>query len=113
MLTKTVDVSDSQARLAELLVLVLSGTEIVFTRDQMPLARLIPIASPKLHRAWQGCTKAQFGPAMILMNRCQKIFARKLHEIALIKTKREIREALSGIEGSLSAEVIKKREDGW
>jgi antitoxin (DNA-binding transcriptional repressor) of toxin-antitoxin stability system len=47
MLTKTVDVSDSQARLAELLALVLNGTEIVFTRDQMPLARLIPIASPQ------------------------------------------------------------------
>ncbi|MGH7452850.1 MAG: type II toxin-antitoxin system Phd/YefM family antitoxin [bacterium] len=47
MLTKTVDVSDSQAHLAELLALVLSGTEIVFTQNQMPLARLIPIASPQ------------------------------------------------------------------
>jgi antitoxin (DNA-binding transcriptional repressor) of toxin-antitoxin stability system len=47
MLTKTVDVSDSQVRLAELLALVLSGTEIVFTQNQMPLARLIPIVSPQ------------------------------------------------------------------
>jgi antitoxin (DNA-binding transcriptional repressor) of toxin-antitoxin stability system len=47
MLTKTVDVSDSQARLAELLALALSGTEIVFTQNQLPLARLVPIASPQ------------------------------------------------------------------
>jgi antitoxin (DNA-binding transcriptional repressor) of toxin-antitoxin stability system len=47
MLTKTVDVSDSQARFAELLALALSGTEIVFTQNQLPLARLVPIASPR------------------------------------------------------------------
>ena len=41
MLTKTVEVSEAQ--LAELLSQVASGTEIILTEDDKPLARLVPI----------------------------------------------------------------------
>jgi len=47
MLTKTVEVSDSQTRFAELLSVVLGGTEIILTQDQIPLVRLTPIAPPQ------------------------------------------------------------------
>jgi antitoxin (DNA-binding transcriptional repressor) of toxin-antitoxin stability system len=46
MLTKTVDVSEAQAHLKELLSLVLEGAEIVLTEDSTPIARFVPIASP-------------------------------------------------------------------
>lgn len=43
MLTKTVDVRETQANLQELLSLVREGTEIVLTEGTTPLARLVPI----------------------------------------------------------------------
>ena len=46
MLTKTVDVSEAQTHLKELLSLVLEGTEIVLTEGSTPIARFVPIASP-------------------------------------------------------------------
>jgi len=46
MLTKTIEVNESQTRLAELLSVVLGGTEIILTQDQIPVVRLTPIAAP-------------------------------------------------------------------
>jgi len=50
MLTKTVDVSEAQTHLKELLSLVLEGTEIVLTKDSTPVARFVPVASPTTMR---------------------------------------------------------------
>ena len=44
MLTKTVDVLETQTNLQDLLSLVREGTEIVLTEGAIPLARLVPIA---------------------------------------------------------------------
>jgi antitoxin (DNA-binding transcriptional repressor) of toxin-antitoxin stability system len=44
--TKTIDVQEAQTNLPELLSLVAAGTEIIVTRDDMPLARLVPIEAP-------------------------------------------------------------------
>jgi antitoxin (DNA-binding transcriptional repressor) of toxin-antitoxin stability system len=46
MLTKTVDVSEAQKRLTELLSLVLEGTEVILAEGNTAIARLVPIASP-------------------------------------------------------------------
>jgi antitoxin (DNA-binding transcriptional repressor) of toxin-antitoxin stability system len=46
MLTKTVDVQEAQTKLKELLSLVQGGTEVVLTEDNIPLARLVPVALP-------------------------------------------------------------------
>jgi antitoxin (DNA-binding transcriptional repressor) of toxin-antitoxin stability system len=43
MLTKTFDVRKAQKDLKELLSLVVAGTEIVFTEDDTPIARLVSI----------------------------------------------------------------------
>jgi antitoxin (DNA-binding transcriptional repressor) of toxin-antitoxin stability system len=49
---KTIDVDDAQVNLKELLSLVKSGTEIVLTEGNIPLARLIPAKSENnLHQA--------------------------------------------------------------
>lgn len=45
MLTKTVDINDAQKRLIELLSSVASGTEVILTEGNKPVARLLPIAS--------------------------------------------------------------------
>jgi antitoxin (DNA-binding transcriptional repressor) of toxin-antitoxin stability system len=50
MLTKTVDVQESQASLQELLSLVREGTEIVLTEGATPLARLVPIVVSSVQR---------------------------------------------------------------
>lgn len=50
MLTKTVDVRETQANLQELLSLVREGTEIVLTEGTTPLARLVPIMLPPAQR---------------------------------------------------------------
>lgn len=44
MQTKTVDVHEAQAHLAELLSLVTAGTEIILTEGSTPLARIVPMA---------------------------------------------------------------------
>ena len=49
-LTKTVDVSEAQANLKELLSLVFEGTEVVFTEDSTPIARFVPITWPTTPR---------------------------------------------------------------
>lgn len=46
MLPKTVDVSEAQIRVKELLFLVLEGREIVLTDGSTPLARIVAIAPP-------------------------------------------------------------------
>ena len=50
MLTKTVDIRQAQTDLKELLPLVIAGTEIIFARDNTPIARLVPIALPTAPR---------------------------------------------------------------
>ena len=43
MTTKTVDVRNAKPDVKELLTLVGKGTEIVFTEDDHPIARLVPL----------------------------------------------------------------------
>jgi prevent-host-death family protein len=43
MRTKTVDVHEAQAHLAELLALVTAGTEIILTEGSTPLARIVSV----------------------------------------------------------------------
>lgn len=44
MATKTIDIHDAQTQLSELLSLALQGTEVIFSKDNMPLARLVPVS---------------------------------------------------------------------
>lgn len=46
MSTKTVEIHDAQTQLNELLSLAQKGTEVILTKDNTPLARLIPVGSP-------------------------------------------------------------------
>lgn len=46
MQTKTVDVHEAQAHFAALLALVSTGTEIILTAGNTPLARIVPMAGP-------------------------------------------------------------------
>lgn len=50
MLTKTVDLSEAQTSLRELLSLVLEGTEVILTEGKIPIARLMPIESETAQR---------------------------------------------------------------
>lgn len=43
METRTIDLHEHQINFAEMLSLVTSGTEVVFTEGDTPLARLIPV----------------------------------------------------------------------
>ena len=45
MLTKSVEVSDKNVELTELLSEALEGKNIILTRDNKPVVRLVPIAS--------------------------------------------------------------------
>lgn len=45
MVTKTIDVIEAQNQLNELLTLALQGAEIILARDDMPLARLVPVGN--------------------------------------------------------------------
>jgi antitoxin (DNA-binding transcriptional repressor) of toxin-antitoxin stability system len=44
MQTKTVDIHEAQTHLVELLSLVTTGTEIILTAGNTPLARIVPMA---------------------------------------------------------------------
>jgi prevent-host-death family protein len=44
VMTKTVDVQEAQQCLAELLAEVADGVEVILTRDQTPLARIVSLA---------------------------------------------------------------------
>ena len=63
MLTKTIDVSDKKIRLVELLYEALEGKDIILTRDNKPLARLVPLASspdqPRVPGLHPGAMKMQ------------------------------------------------------
>jgi len=50
VLTKMIDVHEAQIRLEELLAMLLEGTEIILARNNKPLARLTPVASPTMPR---------------------------------------------------------------
>lgn len=45
MPTKTIDVTKSDIKLAELLPEFLEDTEIILTQDDVPFARLVPVSS--------------------------------------------------------------------
>ena len=45
MTAKTVDLVEAQANLPELVSLVNTGVEVVLTKNSVPVARLIPVAS--------------------------------------------------------------------
>lgn len=45
MLSKTIDISDKKVKLSQLISEVLEGNEVILTRDNKPLARLIPITT--------------------------------------------------------------------
>ena len=47
---KTVDVQEAKTNLEELLFKTFEGSEIILTQDDVPLARLVPIASPMTPR---------------------------------------------------------------
>lgn len=47
---KTVDVQEAKINLEELLSKTFEGAEIILTQDDVPLARLVPIASPRTPR---------------------------------------------------------------
>ena len=44
MTTKTIDVHEAQTRLPELVSSVATGAEIILTKDNTPVARLVPLA---------------------------------------------------------------------
>ncbi len=48
MATKSIDIATTEASLSDLVLLVNSGVEVVFTRDSQPMARLV---SAEAHRA--------------------------------------------------------------
>lgn len=50
MITKTVDVDEAKTRLPELLSSVETGAEIILTKDNTPVARLVPLAVAAMSR---------------------------------------------------------------
>jgi antitoxin (DNA-binding transcriptional repressor) of toxin-antitoxin stability system len=50
MLTEIVDVHEAQTNFAKLLSRVLEGVEVILAQDNIPLARLVPIALPTTPR---------------------------------------------------------------
>ncbi|MBF0228787.1 MAG: toxin-antitoxin (TA) system antitoxin [Desulfamplus sp.] len=45
MLTKMINIKDIQTNINDLLLIALEGTEIIFTENNIPLARLTPMAN--------------------------------------------------------------------
>ncbi len=50
MTTKTIDVHEAQTRLPELVSSVETGAEIILTKDNTPVARLVPLAVAAMKR---------------------------------------------------------------
>ena len=50
VLTKIIDVHETQMRLEELLAMLFEGTEIILAQNNRPLARLTRVASPTMPR---------------------------------------------------------------
>lgn len=50
MTVTTIDVQDAQTQLLQLLALVLKGGDVVVAKDNVPVARLVPVESPKKAR---------------------------------------------------------------
>jgi len=50
MPTKTIDVNEAQTRLPELVSSVETGAEIILTKDNTPVARLVPLAIAIMNR---------------------------------------------------------------
>ena len=50
MTTKTIDVHEAQTRLPELVSSVEVGAEIILTKDNTPVARIVPLAVATMNR---------------------------------------------------------------
>jgi prevent-host-death family protein len=50
MTTKTVDIHEAQTRFTELLSSVTGGTEVIFTQNNLPVARLTPLNVAAMQR---------------------------------------------------------------
>ena len=50
MLTKTIDMSEAQMSLNEVVSLVSEGVEVIFTEGNNPIARMLPIMKPMTSR---------------------------------------------------------------
>ena len=59
MTTQTVTLQEAQTRLAELLTLAQTGNEIIIVKGDKPLARLVPIATPKRKRRIAGLQRGK------------------------------------------------------
>lgn len=59
MTTQTVTLQEAQTRLAELLTLAQTGNEIIIAEGNKPLARLVPIATPKRKRRIAGLQRGK------------------------------------------------------
>jgi prevent-host-death family protein len=59
MTTQTVTLQDAQTRLAELLNQALAGDEIIITKGDKPLARIVPFAEPDRPRRVAGLQRGQ------------------------------------------------------
>jgi prevent-host-death family protein len=60
MATKTVDITEAQSSLPELVSLVGAGVEVILTKNSTPVACLVPVESPNEKKAgesadWLGC----------------------------------------------------------
>lgn len=49
-MTKIVTITEAQAQLSELLSFAMKGNEVIITKDNKPLARLVPVLSSKQSR---------------------------------------------------------------
>jgi prevent-host-death family protein len=84
MLTQTVDVYEAQNRLLELLGTVMTGEEVMLTKGNQPIARLVPIKpSAALRRASQVSTWARSPRARVLMSRCRMASGWGMYEVVV------------------------------
>jgi prevent-host-death family protein len=58
-MTQTVSIDEAKDRLQDLLNLASEGNEVIITDDGKPLARLVPIASPKNKKRIAGLNRGQ------------------------------------------------------
>lgn len=60
MSIRTVNIHEAKTHLSELLALVLAGEEVVIAKANKPVARLVPLVSPRKKRVF-GLHRGDFG----------------------------------------------------
>lgn len=60
MTTKTIDIDDAKNQLSELLTLANKGTDIILSKDNIPLARLVPVENKSSQPRIAGLHKGAF-----------------------------------------------------